>query len=106
MTTLRYVIVRCRLALPGIPVEPLRHRRRGKRAAMQTSRQHDLNVFESANPSIAHQLAREAKARVAPLLAASLQDPLRFANGCDKAASLINREGQRLLAIDVLARLH
>ena len=68
-------------------------------------RQPDVDVLELSDASVADQLAREPEVFVAPLLAAGLENALRVAHGLHEALALVNRQRQRLLAVNILARL-
>src|SRR5262249_42303235 len=105
VAALRDVLVAGRLPLPEVPVQLLRHRRLGERSAVQPRGQDRLDPGELADPAVADQLAGLPEARVAALLAAGLEDALGVAPRRDEALALVDRQRERLLAVDVLARL-
>jgi hypothetical protein len=61
-------------------------------------------VLELAETAVADQFAGQSELGVTALLAAHLQDPLRVPNLLHQTLALPNRQGQRLLAVDVLPR--
>ena len=64
-----------------------------------------MTVVELAEPAVADHLAGQPEPRVAPLLAAGLEHPLVLLDRRDDPLPLVDGERQRLLAVDVLARL-
>src|SRR5213592_1098885 len=84
VTTLADVRNERRLALPEIPVELGRHRRGTEWAFARTGRERRDDVLELPEAAVAHELASDAKSRVAPLLAASLENAVSLTRDGDE----------------------
>src|SRR5205823_10426326 len=65
-----------------------------------------LDGVDSADPTVAHELTGQSIARIRPLLAARLEDAVVFPRSLSHRLSLLNRQREGLLAIDVAAGLH
>ncbi len=91
---------------PHIPVQVLRHGLSFERPAGRPGGKVGFNLLDPADPAVAHKFARQAKPAVRALLAADLEDTLGLTPDLHQFLALVNRQGQRLLAVDVLARPH
>ena len=94
-----------RLPLPEVPVEARRHRLLRERPADLVFAEHDVDLLELPDPPGPHHLHRRAKAVVAPLPRPHLHDPPRGLHSLADLLALVDRERERLLAVDVFARL-
>jgi hypothetical protein len=63
-------------------------------------------LLELADAPVADEFAGEPEAVVAALLAPGLEHGLVLAHGLHQPLALIDRQRERLLAIDILSRLH
>src|ERR1035437_7124151 len=73
-----------------------------ERATTDSGGDKHIHLFQSADASIADQFAREAKTLAAALLRAGLENNFILTDGFDDVPALVNRERQRLFAIDIL----
>ena len=97
------VILRSRcLAEPEVVVELGGHGNFFERAAANAGGHKHIHMFQLADAPIANQFTGEVKAFTAALLGAGLENDLIIAHGFDHVPPLVNRECQRLLAIDIL----
>ncbi len=95
------------LALPAVPVEPLRHRSRGNRRARRRRADRRLHPLDPAEPPFGDERHRgnEQIERTA-LLRAHLHDPAGLFLDLPDQLAFIDRERERLLAVDVFAGEH
>src|SRR5258707_14909825 len=84
-----------------IPIQFRRHRDGAERTFARTSRQTDDDVLELADAPIPNQLAGEPKIPIAALLAAHLENGFVLFDGLHQPLAFINRERQRLLAVNI-----
>ena len=94
-----------RLPLPLVPVERRRHGPWLKRPADIVFAKHYFHSLEFANPALPHHLHGRAKPMVAAMPGAHLHDPVRGGHRLADLLPLVDRERERLLAVDVLPRL-
>ena len=66
----------------------------------------DPDGLHLADAAVSHQFASQAKACVAALLAAGLQDAARLLGDAHQPFAFVDRERQRLFAVHVLAGAH
>src|SRR5712691_7340542 len=90
-------------AEPHVPVEALGHGPDLERPAARSVRDARLHPPDLAEPAIADQLAGQAEPGVGSLLAADLEDPPGLMMDADQLPALLDKQGERLLAVDVLA---
>ena len=102
MAALLEVVHLRRLAQPEIPVEPGGHRHWRERSLAQAARDEHGHLRQLADAAVPRQLARQPKELVAALLRAGLEHDAVLAHGLDHALALVDRQGQRLLGVDVL----
>src|ERR1044071_7855008 len=95
-----------RLSDIEIPIQPLGNRLLRKRAVDRSRGQTDDDVLEFAQASVADQFAGKPEVAVAALLAADLNNALVVAHRLHQAFAFVNGEGERFLAVDILAALH
>ena len=71
----------------------------------QSGRQHHGDVSQLAETSVADQFTSEPEARVAALLRSSLENALCLLRRGNQAFAFVDGQGERLFAVDILARL-
>ena len=89
---------------PHLPVEIGGNGFRHKGAALWSGGEVRFHILEFSDAPITHQLTRHSELRVGALLRTNLKDFLRVVCHTNELLSLVNREGERLLAVDVFAR--
>ena len=94
-----------RRAHPHVVVQVLRYRHRLGLARAVVGGHADLDGLQRAEHVVADEFARLAEVHARPLLRARLEDHLVLADGGDELLALDDRVGQRLLDVDVLARV-
>ncbi len=103
MAAFRNIVVESRLALPEVPVQLAGHLLRPERSVVGTGGEERGDLGELAEPIVPHQLAGQAETRVAALLAAGLENSFRGLHGGHQPLAFVDSEGERLLAVDILA---
>ncbi len=94
-----------RRAEPRLVVQVLRHRHLGLLVARGVAGEADRHRLQLPDPPVAHELRRVAELRRRALLAADLEDAPRPVDRVAEGPALGDREGGRLLQVDVLAGL-
>ena len=92
---------------PAVPVEPLGHRGHRDRSARRRPADRRLHLRDPAETPLGHdghRLGEEVER--APLLGAHLHDPPRLLLHPANEFALVDRQRERLLAVDVLAGEH
>ena len=94
-----------RLAQPHVPVQLGRGIDRGERAARGPAADRRGDLADLADPAVPHHGdgEQEHAVVVASLLGADLHHAFGFLGDLAELLALVNREGERLLAIDVFA---
>ena len=95
-----------RLADVVIPIQSLWNWLLRERAVYRARGQADDYVLKFAKATVADEFAGEPEIAVAALLAADLKDALVVAHGFHEALAFVDGEGERLLAVNILAGLH
>ena len=95
-----------RLAEPEVKIQSRRRHLAGlERPAAKPAGNPHVHFLKLADAAVADQFAREAEPPVAALLRAGLENNFIFAHGLDDVPALVNRQRQRLLAVNVLLRV-
>jgi hypothetical protein len=95
-----------RLADVVIPIQSIGSRLLRERAVHRPRGQADDYVLQLANSTVADEFACEPEIALAALLAADLEDALVVARGFLEALAFVDGEGERLLAVNILAGFH
>src|SRR5438552_2232881 len=95
-----------RLADVVIPIQSLWNWLLRERAVHRARGQADDYVLKFAKATVADEFAGEPEIAFAALLAADLKDALVVAHGFHEALAFVDGEGERLLAVNILAGLH
>ena len=104
-TQLRMIPAQRRRPQPQVPIQTLLRRLHRQVARDARPADHHLHALDLADAPVAHQFARHAKLPRRPLHRSRLEDALVLAHRLHHRAGLVDGLAQRLLAIDVLARL-
>ena len=93
---------------PEVPVQAFGHIDLGDGVAGGVAADARLDLLDLADAAVPHQLAGEAEfaAELAALLAADLENPAGVLGDLDHGLALVDGEGERLLAVDVLLFAH
>ena len=105
MRLLLHILRRRRRTLPHIPVETGGHGSFLERPLAATMRQPDIDVLELAQAAVADQLTGKAEILVTTLLAAGLENAFGFAHGFHQSFPFVDRQRERFLTVNILARL-
>src|SRR5262249_12135747 len=102
MAALLDVIDRRRRAEPHFPIQLLRRLLDLEWATLGIRADARLDPGQLADPTVADQLARQAESPIRSLLAANLENAIRFLGNLDQRFAFLDGQGQRLLAVDIL----
>ena len=103
VAALRHVADPRRLPQPEVPVQRRGHRDLLERAVAHARGQPHLGPLDAADAAVSHELARQPEPLGAALLHAGLQHGPVLAHGLDHVPTLLDRQRQGLLGVDVLA---